>query len=41
MALVLYQALAGTPTSAKPASLEFGFTTYTELTTTATNHLVI
>ena len=37
-ALVLHQALAGTPTSAKPASLESGFTTCAQLTTTTTNH---
>ena len=33
-ALALQQVLAGTPTSTKPASLECGFTTSIELTTT-------
>ena len=42
IALALHKAYtAGTPTSAKPASLECGFTTCTELTTTTTNLLAM
>ena len=41
IALALHQTLAGTLTSAKPATLECGFTTCTELTTTTTNHLAM